>query len=291
MRKVLNFAEIKEAKYSNFNDAKVVIIQVPYDATSSYRKGARFGPAAIIEASTHMEQFDEELIKETYKIGIHTQKALKAGRLSPKKMMKYVERKVESVIAKDKFPVILGGEHSVAIGAVRAIAKKTDKFSILHLDAHCDLRNEYFGSRYNHACFARRVLEFAPIVQVGVRSFSKEEKDFLPHPKIRIISAYDIQKDKDWIKKACQTLSENVYVTIDLDVFDPSIVSAGTPEPGGIGWYDMIGLLNMLTKKKNVVGFDVVELCPVKGQEAADFLVAKLIYRFLGYIFDKKSKG
>lgn len=286
MKKVFNFAEIYEGRYSNFKDAKAVVVQVPYDSTATYRKGAKFGPTAIIEASTHLERFDEELNQETYRMGIHTQRPLKVKRLSPKKMTKSVEKSVESILEKDKFPVVLGGEHSVAIGAIRAVAKRIEKFSILQLDAHCDLRNEYLGSRYSHACFARRVLELAPIVQVGIRSLSKEEKDFLLHPKIRIINAYNIQSDKDWMRKVCQTLSENVYVTIDLDVFDPSIMpSTGTPEPGGLGWYDIIGLLNMLTKRKRVVGFDVVELCPIQGAEAADFLAAKLIYRFLGYIW------
>ena len=290
MKNSLNFGKIDEERYSNLKDSKVVIIPVPYDATATYKKGTKLGPAAIIDASRYMEQFDEELNKETYKIGIHTAKPLNVKRLSPKKMTLKVQDAVKSVIEKDKFPVILGGEHSISVGAVRAIAKAVDHFSILHLDAHCDLRNEYFGSRYNHGCFARRVIELAPIVQVGIRSLSKEEKDFLPHPKIRIISAYDIQNDKEWIKKACDTLSENVYVTIDADVFDPSVVpSVGTPEPGGIGWYDAINLFKMLTKKRRVIGFDAMELCPQKGGEASDFLMAKLIYRFLGYIFDNKK--
>ena len=291
MKKVFNFANIAEKKYSNFKDSKVVIMQVPYDNTSTYRKGAKFGPAAIIEASAHIEQFDEELNKETYTIGIHTQRPLKVARLSPKKMVKHVEKEILTIIDKDKFPVTLGGEHSVAIGAIRAISKQTEKLSVLQLDAHCDLRDEYMGSRYNHACFARRIIEFAPIVQAGVRSLSKEEKDFLPHPKIRIIDAYEIYKNKDWIKKVCDTLSENVYVTIDMDVFDPSVVPAtGTPEPGGIGWYEAITLLKALSKTKTIVGFDVMELCPVPGSEASHFLAAKLIYRFLGYIYADKAK-
>jgi len=287
---MLKFAAIDEERYSSLKNAKVVIVQVPYDATVTYGKGAKFGPEAIIKASNYMEQFDDELNKQTYKIGIHTKRPLRVQRLSAKKMTKHVQKVVEGIVGEEKFPVILGGEHSVSIGSIRAIAKNVKHLSILQLDAHCDLRNEYKGSRYNHACFGRRVLELAPIVQVGVRSLSEEENAFLPHPKVRIINAYDIQKDKDWMRKACEALSENVYVTIDLDVFDPSIVSStGTPEPGGIGWYDMIGLLNMLTKKRRVVGFDVVELCPTKGQQAPDFLAAKLVYKFLGYIFNKKK--
>lgn len=288
MKRALNFAKIGDKRFCDFNNARVVIAQVPYDSTVTYRKGARLGPQAIIEASGHIEQFDEELRKETYKIGIHTGKPLGVGRLSPKKMVKYVERHILSLIDKDKFPVTLGGEHTVAIGAIRAIARETANLSVLQLDAHYDLRDEYLGSRYNHACFARRIVEFAPIVQVGMRSLSKEEQDFLPHPKIRTVDAYESRKNKDWIKKACESLSENVYVTIDMDVFDPGIIPAtGTPEPGGMGWYEMIELLRALSKKRNVVGFDVVELCPAKGQEASDFLAAKLIYRFLGYVFNK----
>jgi agmatinase len=291
MKRKQNFANIQEARYYNVGDAKVIIVQVPYDVTASYRKGARHGPSAIISASTYMEQFDEELNRETYRVGIHTQRPLKVKGCSPKKMTARVEHAVGSVIDHGKFPVVLGGEHSVSIGAIRAVAKKVPKFSILQLDAHCDLRDEYMNSKYNHGCFARRVLGLAPIVQVGVRSMSKDERDLLPHPKIRSISMYEIHSDKDWIKKACQVLSEHVYVSIDLDVFDPSVVPAtGTPEPGGLGWYDIITLLRTLAKKKHIIGFDVVELCPIKGHDAANFLVAKLIYRFLGYIFERKRR-
>jgi len=291
MKRAINFAKIEEKRYCNFKDSRVVVMQIPYDSTSTYRKGSKFGPQAIIEASNYIEQFDEELNTETYKIGIHTQRPQKVSILTPKRLVKHVEKEVLPIIDKDKLPVILGGEHSVSIGAIRAISKETSGLSVLQLDAHCDLRNEYMGSRYNHACFARRIVEFAPIVQVGVRSLSKEEKDFLPHPKVRVIDAYAIRRNKDWIKKVCETLSDKVYVTIDLDVFDPSVVpSTGTPEPGGIGWYEAIDLLRELTKKKRIVGFDVVELCPVKGQEASDFLAAKLIYRFLGYIFAKTKE-
>jgi agmatinase len=203
-----------------------------------------------------------------------------------------VERAVAKVIEDGKFPVVLGGEHTVAIGAARAIAKSQGKFSILQLDAHSDLRNEYAGSKYNHACFGRRVLELGPLVQVGIRSLSKEEKDFLPHPKIRIINAHKIHNNKDWIEKTCEALSDKVYVTVDLDVFDPAVMpSTGTPEPGGLGWYDVINLLNAVSKKKQVVGFDLVELSPIKGHEACDFLAAKLIYRFLSYIFARKKRS
>lgn len=289
MGKIFNFAGVSEKRYSELSNSKAVIIQVPYDSTVTYRKGAKFGPAAIIDASCHMEKFDEELNKETYKIGIHTQRPLSVARLDAEKMVKVVEKAVYSVIDKDKFPVILGGEHTAAIGAVRAFSNRVQHFSILQLDAHCDLRDEYQHSKYNHACVARRMLECASIVQVGIRSISKYERDFLPHPKIRQFDAYHIRSDKDWAKNVVKTLSENVYVTIDLDVFDPGAMpSTGTPEPGGLGWYDIITLLHMLAKKKHIIGFDVVELCPAKDQEFADFLAAKLVYRFLGYIFDKK---
>ena len=275
-------------KLTSHKTAKVVVIPVPYEKTARYGKGTKTGPRAILNASNNMELFDEELNKETYRIGIHTKSPLKTRGLSPEKMVRIVEKAVCQALEKKKFPIVIGGEHSVPIGAVKAVAKKFKALSVLHLDAHADLRDKYSGSKYSHACFARRALEASPVVQVGIRSMSKEEKNFLPHPDVCMINAYEIQKNKKWMKKASQKLSKNVYVSIDLDVFDPSLMpSTGTPEPGGMGWYDAIGFLRKIAASHNIVGFDVVELSPRKGEEASDFLAAKLIYRFLGYIFAK----
>ena len=193
----------------------------------------------------------------------------------------------------NKFPVILGGEHSLSIGSVKAFKEIYADLSVLHLDAHYDMRDEYFGSKFNHGCVARRISEICPIVQMGTRSLSKEEKDFLStgaNGRIKTVNVYDILETPLWKDVISHALSEHVYVSIDLDVFDPSLMPAvGTPEPGGIGWYETLDLLLKISKDKKIVGFDVVELCPIKGQVSSDFLAAKLAYRLLGYVFPMKK--
>ena len=273
--------------------SKVCIIQAPYDETLTYIKGARKGPRAIIEASTNMELFDDELQTETYKIGIYTAPPLEFDTpTTPEKAIASVKDAVKEVFDAGKFPVLLGGEHSITVGAVKAAKEVFNEISVLHLDAHYDLRDEYNGSKYNHACVARRLVKICPIVEVGVRNLSKEEKDFLDTPlsNVKVISAYDILESPDWKKEASNALKGNVYITIDLDVLDPAIMpSVGTPEPGGFGWYEFIDFLKIVTKDKKVVGFDVVELSPKEGFIAPDFLAAKIIYRLLGYIFSNKK--
>lgn len=287
-----NFGQIPE-EYSNIKRAKVAILQVPYEKTVSYKKGTKNGPAAIIDASTKMELFDDELNQETYRVGIHTMEPLEVRNLPSEAMVDKVYVSTADILKSGKFPIILGGEHSISVGAVKAFREMYQNLSVLQLDAHYDLRDEYQGSKLSHACAARRICEMAPIVQVGTRSLSKEEKDFLAaqsNGKVKTISVYDILEMPLWKDNICNSLSENIYVTIDMDVFDPSLVPAvGTPEPGGIGWYETLDLLRDITKEKKVVGFDIVELCPIEGQVASDFLAAKLIYRFLGYIFPSKK--
>lgn len=287
-----NFGGIED-EYSNFKRSKVVIMLVPYEKTTTYRQGTKDGPYAIIDASMKMELFDDELNQETYKIGIHTMDAPEVENLSPEAMVEKVYSSTSELIKANKYPVILGGEHSISIGAVKAFKDAYPNLSVLQLDAHYDLKDEYSGSRFNHACVARRLCEISPLVQVGTRSLSKEEKDFLLSPQalglVKTISVYDILDMPLWKDTISNNLTENVYVTIDLDVFDPSLMpSVGTPEPGGIGWYETLDLLHDISKDKRIVGFDVVELCPIKGQIAPDFLAAKLIYRILGYIFSNK---
>lgn len=286
------YAAIDE-EYSSFKKAKVVIMQVPYEKTVTYKKGTVNGPAAIIDASKKMELFDEELNQETYKIGIHTMDPLAVEELQPEEMVDKVYGATFELLKASKFPVILGGEHSLSIGSVKAFKEIYPNISVLQLDAHYDLRNEYIGSRFNHGCTARRISEICPIVQTGTRSLSKEEKDFLAtqaNGRVKAINVYDILDMPLWKDVISNSLSENVYVTIDLDVFDPSLMPAvGTPEPGGIGWYETLDLLREVSKDKKIVGFDVVELCPIKDQIASDFLSAKLIYRLLGYIFPAKK--
>ena len=274
---------------TSLEKAKVVILPVPYGRTATYRKGVEFGPVAILDASDNMELFDEELNREIHTIGIHTQALLKVEGLKPEQMVNVVEDNVQDIVRRDKFPVLLGGEHSVTIGAVRALKKYHKNFSILYFDAHYDLRDSYRGSKYNHACTARRLIEMGSVVASGVRSLSKEEKEFLPNKNIKIVKMSDIMEKKDWADIIKEKLSENVYITVDLDVFDPSIMpSVVAPEPGGLAWYGFLNAIRNIIATKRIVGFDVVELCPIKDMVAPDFMAAKLIYKMLGYIFFKK---
>jgi len=272
-------------EYSALKNAKVVIIPVPYDATSTWIKGADKGPEAIIQASANMELYDIETDSEVYQKGIFTDKPIKELS-SPGKMVNAVEQRVRRHIEKDKFTVIIGGEHSVSIGSAMAYARKYPGLTVLQLDAHSDLRDRYNGSKYNHACAMARIKESAAIVQVGIRSMDSSEKNSFDRNSI--FFAEDIYNNKDWIEKVVSGLSDKVYITIDLDVFDPSIMpSTGTPEPGGLFWYDVLALLRMVSVSKNIVGFDVVELCPNENNKAPDFLAAKLIYKLLSYKFRK----
>ena len=285
------FGDIAE-DWAGSRKARAVIIPAPYEGTLTYGKGAAKGPQAIIDASTNMELFDDELQQETYKVGIYTNPPIEfPPDTPPEKAINKVKEVVTHVLEAGKFPVVLGGEHSVAMGAIKAAKKSFNDLSVLHLDAHYDLRDEYKGSKNNHACIARRIQEISPIVEVGVRGLSKEEKDFLDTSpaNVNIISAYDILETHDWKKEAARALGDTVYITIDLDVLDPSLMpSVGTPEPGGLGWYEFTDFLRVITKEKKIIGFDIVELSPKEGFVAPDFLAAKLIYRLLGYIFYNK---
>jgi len=287
-----NFLGLEE-EYSSFKKSKVAILQVPYDKTTTYIHGAKNGPAAIIDSSRYLERFDEELSQETFKIGLHTMEPLAVEDLEPEALLEKVYASCAEVLKANKFPIVLGGEHSISIGAVKAMKDVYSDLSVLQLDAHYDMRDVYFDSKLNHGCVARRISEMCPIVQVGMRSYSKEEKEFLSTQtadRVKSINVYDILDTPMWKDKITASLSEHVYVTLDLDVFDPSMVPAtGTPEPGGMGWYEVIDLLKEVVKDKKIVGFDIVELCPIKGNIASDFLAAKLLYRLLGYIYATKK--
>lgn len=279
-----NFGDLPK-QYSTLKTAKAVILPVPYDGTSTWGKGADKGPGAILEASANMELYDIETASEVYKKNIFTAKPV-TEKGAPEKMVKKVETTAAEFLKKGKFVVTLGGEHSVSAGVINAYAKKFKNLSVLQLDAHSDLRPEYHGSKYNHACVMSRVRELCPIVQVGIRSMDIIEKPFIK--KDRVFFAENIYNKTDWMDKAISKLTDQVYITIDLDVFDPSILpSTGTPEPGGLGWYQVLEFLRKVIKKKNVVGFDVVELAPNKNEKSSDFLAAKLIYKLLSYKFIK----
>jgi len=261
----------------------IIIVPVPYDETSTWMKGSDKGPDAIMEASVNLEFYDVETATEVHKKGIHTISAVNEKR-SPEALVTAVYEKVMNLLRDQKFPVIVGGNHTVSIGSVKAFSEYFRDLSILQLDAHSDLRQEYEGSRFNHACTMARAREYAPIVQVGVRSMSVDE---LPYAeKERIFFAHELYYDKTLYSKAIDRLTGNVYITIDLDVFDPSLLpSTGTPEPGGPGYYELMHFLREVAGKKNIVGFDVVELCPSQENKTSDFIAAKVIYQLLSYIF------
>ena len=282
MKERIDFGFLPE-EFSTEEGSAIVIIPVEYDGTSTWIKGADKGPAAILEASANMELYDIETDCEVYQKGIFTDEPI-AGEMTPREMVEAVNDAVGYHLDNGKFAVVIGGEHSVSIGAVAAHVEKYPNLSVLQLDAHTDLREEYEGSKFNHACVMARVKESSPIVQVGIRSSEAGEMESVD-PE-RVFYAKDIYDNRDWIDKVVGLLGDDVYMTIDLDVFDPSIMpSTGTPEPGGLLWYDVLELFKRVVAQKNLVGFDVVELCPNKYNKAPDFLAAKLIYKLLSYKF------
>ncbi len=272
-----------EPRYSDPETAPIVLVPVPFDGTSTWVKGADAGPAAILAASYNLEFYDIETDSEVFRRGIYTTPAV-AGFDSPEPMVTAVRERVGALLEKDKFPVVLGGEHSVSIGAIEAMTGRYTDLTVLQLDAHADLRDAYEGSPLNHACVMARAKERAAIVQVGIRSMDSCEKKNMDAG--RVFFAHEIcdGADRGWIERAVSLLSEHVYLTVDLDVFDPSIMPAtGTPEPGGMGWYDVLALIRAVCRRKTLVGFDIVELCPRENLWGSDFLAAKLLYKTLTY--------
>ncbi|MBS3131835.1 agmatinase [Candidatus Woesearchaeota archaeon] len=266
-------------------NSKIVVLPIPYDGTSTWLKGADKGPEAILKASPNMEYYDIETNSQVVKEGIYTDAPV-SEKSSPEALAKASEKKVSEHLEKGKFVVVLGGEHSVSIGPIMAFSKKFSDLTVLQLDAHTDLREEYHGSKFNHACVMARAKEKCNIVQVGIRSMSAAEKKSISPD--RVFFAKDIHGNEDWMEKAISKLTKNVYLTIDLDAFDPSIMPfTGTPEPGGMQWYQALKFIRKVAESRNLVGFDVVELCPDERNKAPDFLAAKLIYTILSYKFMK----
>jgi agmatinase len=283
----MNFGGI-DPEYATLETAAFVVVPVPYDLTTTYQGGARKGPAAIIEASCNMELYDEELDRETYKAGIHTLTPLEAVAAGPEGMLERVEKAVSGVLELGKVPVMLGGEHSITLGAVRAARKRYPTLSVLHLDAHADMRESYQGTPYSHACIGRRIRELSPVVQAGIRSMSAEEAAFIRKKNVPVFSAATIRKDRTWVSKVLRHLSRDVFISVDLDALDPSVMPAtGTPEPGGLTWLDVLDVIREVCRKRRVVGFDIVELAPIPGMVAPDFLAARLAYRMMGYVSNK----
>jgi agmatinase len=269
-------------KYSNYKNSSIVILPVSFDKTSTWLKGTDKGPRAIIEASKNLELYDIETRSEVYMKGIFTEKEIVSN--SVQDMINKTCTKVKHILHDKKFAVVLGGEHTVSIGSVKAYAEFFNNMSILHLDAHSDMRDSYEGSRYSHACVMSRIKEVTEnYVSVGIRSMDSSELKNINEDSI--FYASNIHASKDWIRAVTKKLSENVYITLDLDVFDPSVMpSTGTPEPGGLDWYQVVHLLEDVSKHRNIIGFDIVELCPSLSK-APDFLAAKLIYKLLSLSF------
>ena len=283
-----NFLGIED-KYSNYKDSLITILPVPYEATTSYGKGTSKGPEAILLASHYVEFFDEEQNRELcFEKGIATLKPINLKGQVGKAALDLIYKNVKKIIDDEKFVVTLGGEHTISTAPIKAHFESYKNLSVLHFDAHSDLRDEYEGTKYSHACFASRVAEFTKdIIQVGIRAQAKEEYDFIKKNKIKTFYSYEIRNGKygiNWQEKVISSLKKNVYITFDVDYFDPSIMSStGTPEPDGFYWAETIELFRQLGKEKNVVGFDVVELSPKRQNPFPDFLTSKLIYKMLGY--------
>jgi len=267
----------------NYQESEIIIVPVPYDETSTWMKGADKGPEAILEASVNLEFYDVETSNEAHLKGIHTIDPV-LEKETPWKLVQAVHDCISSLLSEKKFPVIIGGNHTVSIGTIKAFSEHFENLSVLQLDAHADLRQIYEGSEFNHACAMARAREYAPIVQIGIRSMSAEELPYVEND--RIFFSHELYYDKNLYRKAIDKLSENVYITIDLDVFDPSIMpSTGTPEPGGPAYFELIHFMRDVIKSRNVVGFDVVELCPSATNKSSDFIAAKIIYQLLSYRF------
>ena len=276
---------------TNFAQSRVVVLPVPLDRTTSYVAGTRNGPHEILVASSHMELWDEETESDVHSIGIYTMAEMEFPFATIDEVMDEIQRVADEIVSRDKFIFVLGGEHSITPPVVRAVARKYPKLSVLQLDAHADLRDTFMGTPHNHACAMRRVLEHAKTTQVGIRSLSPEEAEAIPSLNTTIFYDHNMRQDPQWMDRVVDSLNENVYLSIDVDGLDPSIMPAtGTPEPGGLGWREALTLLRKVAEKRTIVGCDLVELAPMAGMVAPNFLCAKLVYKILSYRFGHEVK-
>lgn len=282
-----NFLGLDEQDYKK---ARVAILLVPYSSTAYWKAGTKEGPRAIIEASRHIELWDQELGQDISRVGIYTLPELEVSKNSPKETIDRVAGVLSSIHKDKKFPLMFGGEHSLALAGVMGAAKRFRNLSVLQLDAHTDSRDEFEGTRYHHGCWARRVVEDLRIhvTHIGIRSTSEEEMKFLEKSKLdSVFFAAELP-----IEEIISTLEENVYITIDLDVLDTGLMpSTGTPEPGGLGWYEILSLLRNVCESRNVVAGDIVELDPIPAIHAPDYLAAKLAYKLIGYVTIPRKQG
>tara|TARA_R110002073_G_scaffold279026_1_gene442801 strand:- start:29109 stop:30044 length:936 start_codon:yes stop_codon:yes gene_type:complete len=286
--KTTTYAGIPE-EFAKLESSKIVLIPVPYDGTSTWQKGADKGPEAFLNASENMELFDIETQTEVYKQGVYLADAVTENS-TPEAMVDAVHQVTKAHIKKNKFVTIFGGEHSVSIGTIRAFNECFNNLTVLHIDAHADLRKEYEGSSCNHACAVYEASQNTNLIQVGIRSMDILEKTVMDEEKTYF--AHEMAIDDTWVDAAIDQMTDTVFITFDLDALDPSIMpSTGTPEPGGLLWYETLDFLKQVFKEKNVVGFDIVELCPNPQNKSSDFLAAKLYYKMLSYKFSSEDEG
>jgi agmatinase len=277
---------------SSYDAARVVILPIPYEATTTYRRGCENGPAAILNASQQVEYYDEELEQELWSVGIYTGESIADTRsrhvVSAEEMLDVTQKTIQKLIEDGKFVVALGGEHSITTGIVEAYrqANPNEAFTVVQIDAHGDLRQEYEGSIHNHACIMRRVVDMGlPTVQIGIRSICKEEADLIKEKNLTVFRAREIAMQPDWIERAIASISTpKVFLTIDLDGIDPTLIpGVGTPEPGGLNWYSLITFLRRVFESHQVIGCDVMELAPIVDSVVSEFTAAKLVYKLIGY--------
>ncbi|MFI5274693.1 MAG: agmatinase [Ktedonobacterales bacterium] len=283
-----NFMHLDD-HHTRFDSARVVVVPVPFDATTCYRPGTREGPQAIIDASRNLELYDPELDRSPYLVGIHTLRAVEPVMGNAAAMVDRTEQVTGHLLDQGKFVATLGGDHSISIGVIRAFAKRHAGLSVLQIDAHADLRDEYEGNLLSSATIMRRTLEVAPhTAQVGIRSLSKAEAQLVRERALPLWLASAIREqsfrgERGWIADVVNTLGDEVYVTFDIDAFDPALVpGTGTPEPGGLGWYEVMELLAAVAAKKRIIGFDVVELSPPVEGHVSPVVAAKLVYKLIG---------
>ncbi|GGW54042.1 agmatinase [Winogradskyella epiphytica] len=274
-------------QFSKLDQSKIVLIPVPYDGTSTWQKGADKGPDAFLDASENMELYDIETDSKVYQQGVFLADPVTEN-TSPEAMVEAVHQVAKKYIKKNKFVTIFGGEHSISIGTIRAFHEMFDDLTVLHIDAHADLRESYEGSACNHACAVYEASQTTNLIQVGIRSMDAIEKTVMDEEKTYF--AHEMAQDDSWMDSAIDQMTDNVFITFDLDAFDPSIMpSTGTPEPGGLLWYETLEFLKQVFEEKNVVGFDIVELCPNETEKSSDFLAAKLYYKMLSYKFQDQN--
>jgi len=283
----LNFMGYAHAK--SFEDSAIVVLPVPFERTTSYVTGTANGPREILLASGQVETWDEETQSEVYERGIFTLPEMDLHHADMQRGLAEIKRVTSALAAHDKFIVVLGGEHSISPPVVEAIAARTPNLSVLQIDAHADMRDAYQGSPNSHACAMRRIVEHVPCTQVAIRSLCEDESKAIPTLRTKVFWDHNMRQDPNWIARVVDSLTENVYLTVDVDGLDPAIMPAtGTPEPGGLSWHETLELMRVLMAKRNVVGCDVVELCPMPGMAAPNFLCAKLIYKILSYRFARR---